>query len=158
MPVKARFKAPLTSTLVVMLVKLNVTVFVPSVASTVVSNAPVKSTGNVDVLSLTASPCARYRGAFAALQPNPGPAAQKLFGLPKNGSVNDPIVLLPTSINDRVAVVIFVLSTVFGPEIDTLKVPFGWTAAACAVAANANRASGPMFLKLISASHPPQSG
>jgi hypothetical protein len=60
--------------------------------------------------------------------------------------MNDPIVSAPLSVSAVVAVVIFPVLTELGPAIDAVKDPFGWTAA-CAVAANANRASGPNVAK-----------
>jgi hypothetical protein len=61
--------------------------------------------------------------------------------------MNDPIVSAPLSVSAVVAVVIFPVLTELGPAIDAVKDPFGWTGSACAVAANANRASGPNVLK-----------
>jgi hypothetical protein len=143
-----------------MLVKLNVTVPVALVTVTVSPNAPVKLTGyvDIDVIWMTAFPVVKYPGACAALQPFPA-APQKLSALPKNGSINDPTVSAPLNVSAVVAVVIFPVLTELGPAIDAVKDPFGWTGSACAVAANANRASGPNANKASARIYlPPQFG
>jgi hypothetical protein len=60
--------------------------------------------------------------------------------------MNDPTISAPLNVSAVVAIVIFPVLTELGPAIDAVNDPFGWTAA-CAVAANANRASGPNVLK-----------